>query len=104
MLGKPGLSVPFDPNTGLLDEEPTFGIFQPGGEMVWDFGKPHRTNISAVVILEELQVGQRRFLATTPRSGSKVSREEAWLGTLAETRRARGSKRDVSLRELRVVV
>ena len=72
--------------------------------MVWDYGEPHKTNISAIVILEHLEVGQQRFLAETASRDRKLTPEQAFVETFQTCERTRGTKRDVSLREVRVVV
>jgi len=104
MLGKLTSVTPFDPKRGALTEE-SYTIFsEAGGEMRWESGKPHKTNVSAIVVLEQLKVGQIRFRATYTSPEGKLSRVERALKMWEAETRARGTKRDSSLAELRVVV
>jgi len=104
MLGRLTHVTPYDPERGLLPEK-SFSMFSPeGGEMRWASGEPHKTNISAILVLEEFPVGQYRFFVAAPRSDPNLSVVERAVKTYEAMRLARGTKRDASLRKVRVIV
>jgi hypothetical protein len=103
MLGEIKSFVPRDPHTGLTCGRPGLLFSPDGGEMVWDTGEARKPNLSAVVILEQLNVGERRFLASVP-SYPELSRLERAFRIRKEERKARGTERDSRLKEPRVVV
>ena len=104
MLGKLTSVTPFDPKRGALIEKHYTIFSEAGGEMRWDSGEPHKSNVSAIVVLEHLKVGQIRFRATYSRSEGKLGTVERAVKMWEAETRARGTKRDASLSELRVVV
>jgi hypothetical protein len=104
MLGRLQIVTPFDRDRGPLPESAFTAFSDEGGEMRWESGEPHKANVSAIVVLEQLKVGQMRFLAAPRRARENVSREERFALAWEEVKRARGTKHDSSLRELRVVV
>lgn len=59
---------------------------------------------SAVIVLEDLEVGQRKFLAKTSPGNLKYDNQKSWIETYKAMERARGTKRDVSCREPRALV
>ena len=104
MLGKLTSVTPFDPKRGALTEKRFTMFSEAGGEMRWESGKPHKTNVSAIVVLEKFKAGQIRFRATYTNTETKHSRVERAVRMWEAETRARGTKRDSSLAELRVVV
>jgi hypothetical protein len=104
MLGKLTSVTPFDPKRGALTEERFTMFSEAGGEMRWESGKPHKTNVSAIVILEQFKAAQIRFRGTYTNTDGKLSRVERAVRMWEAETRARGTKRDSSLAELRAVV
>jgi hypothetical protein len=104
MLGKPSHVTPYDPRQGFVPGKSHLMFSPEGGEMRWDSGESHKTNISAILVVEQFLVGQYRFRATAPKRDARLSTvERAVLGYKARNR-ARGTERDSSLREVRVIV
>jgi hypothetical protein len=104
MFGKLEHLTLYDPKRGLSPEE-SFSVFSPqGGESRWDSGEPHKTNISAVIVLERFPVGQYSFATTAPRSESKLSAADKYVRTFKAMKLSRGTKRDASNWEIRVIV
>ena len=107
MLGNLGILVPVDYDAGIISGE-IRQVFTTGGKMLkYQGDRPvgvQNTTLSAVIVLELLDIGQRRFTADLRRRerelGGKLGVEAFWH--LIE--RARGTERDVSLRQARVVV
>jgi hypothetical protein len=109
MLGDLTVSVPL--RLSGRDVEPDAKasmIFAGGGAMVREHQgqpvEPQHQTISAVLALRHLPVGQERFRAARNERerglGRPLSMDEYW----AEVESARGTDRDLSYRELRVVV
>jgi hypothetical protein len=101
MLGDPAFSVPIDlPARPAPPGAATTLVFTGGGSM--NQGK--NTTLSAVVVLGHYNLGERRFhrhrLERETRTGRTWTMEEMF----AEAEGAHGTERDLSLRELRVVV
>jgi hypothetical protein len=108
MLGNLAYSIPFDKVEGALVGKPTLTPgFAGGGEMHRERdGKqiePQNTTISAIVVLELLPVGDRRFkidaMKRARESGSELGFEE-YLRLMDSSR---GTERDRSIRQLRTV-
>lgn len=107
MLGNISFEILFDTRRGIAVGEPRPVFGTSGMVLRYEAGRavePRNRTLSAIAVLEHFKVGERRFLSTAPQSDHQLSSEERFGQTLAAARRARGSKRDVSLRELRVVV
>jgi hypothetical protein len=104
MFGKPSHVTPYDPQQGFVPGKSHLMFSPAGGEMRWDSGESRKTNISAILVVEQFPVGQYRFRATAPKRDARLSTvERAVLGYKARNR-ARGTERDSSLREVRVIV
>jgi hypothetical protein len=111
MLGKMAVRIPFDPARGLLSDQSEDGFFGGGGKMIrYAKGEPPKplepqnSTISAILVLHQIGVGKRRFdIAVRLRQqelGRKLTLEEHFEAV----DRSRGTERDVSLTQLRVVV
>jgi hypothetical protein len=104
MFGKLSHVTPYDPQRGFLPEE-SFLTFSPaGGEMRWDSGESHKTNISAILVLEQFPVRQYTFRATAPKRDPRLSTVDGAVHAYEAIKRARGTKRDASLKEARVII
>jgi hypothetical protein len=104
MLGRLSHVTPYDPQRGFLPEK-SFLTFSPaGGEMRWDSGESHKTSITAILVLEQFPVGQYTFLATAPKRDARLSTVDRAVLAYEAIKRARGTKRDASLRQVRVIV
>lgn len=109
MLGTPAIRVPFNRAMGEFDYKSAYSDLNPvhakmvrskGGEPI----APQNTTITAIAILEQMQIGRRRFnvevgLQKRDRRDT-LEIEEFWR----LVQEARGTERDVSLRQLRVVL
>jgi len=104
MLGKLKIFTPFDPRLGSLTDKSFTAFSNEGGEVRWESGEPHKSNVSAIIVLEHLNVGEMRFLAIPTRAQRGSCRAERFAKAWEEAKLARRTQRDVSLRELRVVV
>lgn len=109
MLGNLGFSVPIDaPGLPAPGDKEVRSVFTSGGKMHRERGgvpvAPQNQTISAILVLQQVPIGERRFAVWTQgieaRRGAKLEFDEI----LKEAEAASGTDRDVSLRELRVVV
>ncbi len=109
MLGNLGFSVPIDvPGLPEPEDRETRSIFTAGGKMHRERQgvpiAPQNQTIGAIVVLQQFPVGERRFRAEARRReqqcGAKLELEH--YCELIE--QAQGTDRDLSLRQLRVVV
>lgn len=109
MLGNVGFSVPIHmPGQAAPMDKEIRSIFTAGGKMHRERDgvpiEPQNQTISAILVLQHVRVGERRFMADLRNRererGKKFELEEFW----EELRKARGTERDVSLRQLRVIV
>jgi hypothetical protein len=109
MLGDLTWSAPFDSRQGMLVESPATE-FKYGGHGSMHRHKdgvavePQKTRINAVIVLERLGVGNRRFKLAVKRREAELRREltlEEYLG-MSNNLRATGA--DSFLTELRTVV
>ena len=108
MLGNFGYQFPVDIATGIGDPDKMTPVFHGGGKMLrYKNGEAvaaQNKTISAIVALGHLGLGMRRFSSYVDRvkaeSGGALSIEQVWKMTEA----AVGTERDLSLRQLRVVV
>lgn len=108
MLGNLGYSFPFDSNAGKLVEKPVLTpTFAQGGKMHREKDgvpiEPQNTTISAIVVLELLPVGKRRFEIELKRHEQSLARSLRYEEFFEFERSARGTERDISLRQLRTV-
>jgi hypothetical protein len=112
MLGNIGFEIPIQHygNTALsFDEKNISNVFTSGGRMIryarsGEPIAPQNTTISAVIVVEHFNLGQRRFnkhYETLERAlGRTLTTDELF----AEMQAARGTNRDVTLRAVRAVV
>jgi len=109
MLGTPALCAPFDPVTQEFDPDSAYDVLNPArakmvrsreGQAI----APQNTAIRAIAVLEQMQIGMRRFEIEVERlkrgPGDRLGIEEFWR----LLQNARGTETDVSLRQLRVVL
>ncbi len=111
MLGNMAFRIPFDPRRGALSDQLEDGFFGGGGKMV-RYGKgklpkpmePQNSTISAVAVLQQMGVGKRRFDIAVKQWEQELGRELTFEEHFEAMTNARGTERDVSLTQLRVVV
>jgi hypothetical protein len=111
LLGNIAIRMPFDPARGLLSDQSETGFFGGGGKGI-RYAKgtpptplePQNTTISAILVLEQMGVGRRRFGIALTRRQAELRRRLTLEEHLEEVQNARGTERDVSLSQLRVVV
>jgi len=105
MLGDLGWTMPFDPETGGLDDSRMTQTFLSGGRMVrYKNGQaiaPQNTTISAVCVLGHVAEGSRRLEILRARRERETGRPLAPQQLLRESV---GTAADPSIRRLRVVV
>lgn len=109
MLGDVGWSVPLDvPGLSAPADKEVRSVFMSGGKMHRERGgvpvAPQNRTISAILVLQQFPIGERRFGAwvkgVEQQRGAKLEIDEI----VKEAEAASGTDRDVSFRELRVVV
>lgn len=107
MLGNLGFQFPVDTVTGIGDPDKAERVLHGGGEMFeYKNGEPvaeRNTTISAILALGHFPLGMRRLSAHIDRikaAGGGIGVMEVWK--IVED--SRGTERDASLRQLRVVV
>ena len=105
MLGNIAFRIRFSSETGApLDPEFQQG-FAGGGQMIPHPGaKPQNTTISAVIVLSQFPVGQRRFNLEVRRRELQLGRELSWEEFWNAMQSAKGTDLDLALRQTRVVV
>jgi hypothetical protein len=109
MLGNVGIQMPFDPQKGQLVAEEAKQEFYGGGGKMYRYvdqnpiGPQNRT-ISAIVVLDRLHLGQRRFLADVRRKEMRMGRTPSIEESSAMLEEARGTERDWGLLQLRTRV
>jgi hypothetical protein len=108
MLGNLGYSIPFDKVAGRLADKPVLRpVFTQGGEMHREKNgeavEPQNTTISAVVVLELLPVGKKRFEVEAAKKATQLGRELNYEEYFQFVDSSRGTECDVSLRQLRSV-
>jgi hypothetical protein len=105
MLGPIGVSIPFNPDTETFDRSGSRDVFGGNGKC-----RPgYNTTISAVLILEPLLLGERRFRCHLNKLRSemgdrKLTWDEIFELERRERDKARGTERDASLIQWRLVV
>ncbi len=108
MLGNLGFGIPMNPETGMAQEESTQQVFMGGGTMVRYQGEqplePQNRTISAIIVLDLLPVGDRRFKSYILHLERELRREVDWEEHLQLANECRGTDRDVTLTQLRAVV
>jgi hypothetical protein len=104
MLGNLAFRIPWNPELERFDDSKIVNSFGRDGKC----GPASNTKISAVITLEHLMVGQRRFAAhihsTEAENEESIPRERRWQRWWEEMENARGTERDHSLVQIRVVV
>jgi hypothetical protein len=108
MLGNLAYSFQFDAAAGRLLDKPTLTPkFASGGEMHREKDgramQPQNTTISAIVVLELLPVGKKRFEIEVARKTRSLGRELKYDEYFQLVTDSRGTERDISLRQLRTV-
>jgi hypothetical protein len=109
MLGNLSIRIPFDPSAGrLVPDEATQGFYGGGGKMLRYAGgkakEPQNTRLTAIIVLDQLALGRRRFLAEMQEREGHLGRKLILEESLAMLEAARGSEKDWGLRQLRVIV
>jgi hypothetical protein len=109
MLGALGIRMPFDTSRGEMRADQAIqGFWGGGGKMRKYAGSEpvaaQNQTISAVVVLERMRLGQRRFLAETRARENNTKQELSLTETLEAVEKARGTESDVGLLQTRVVV
>ncbi|MGO9275037.1 MAG: hypothetical protein ACLQOO_33195 [Terriglobia bacterium] len=111
MLGNMAFRVPFDPARGLLSDQSETGFFGGGGKMIhYPKGQsakplePHNSTISAILVLQQMPVGKRRFDIVMKRRQQELGCRLTFDEHFEMMNKSRGTERDVSLTQLRVVV
>jgi len=108
MLGNLGYSIPFDKVAGRLVDKPVLSpVFTRGGQMHREKNgeaiEPQNTTISAVVVLELLPVGRKRFEVEAAKKAKQLGRELNYEEYFHFVDSSRGTECDVSLRQLRSI-
>jgi hypothetical protein len=111
MLGNLSIRTPFKQSrAGLVlhEEEAETGFFGGGGKMVRTKDRqpiePQNTTISAILVLEQFPVGKRRFDTSVAKTERELGRKLTLEEYLEMVEHSRGTERDISLAQLRVVV
>jgi hypothetical protein len=108
MLGNEGVQMPFDPRKGqLVPEEAKRGFY--GGGKMYRYADQHAVGIqnqtiSAIVVLDRLRLGQRRFLADMRKRERQLGHTLGVEESSSMLEGARGTERDWGLLQLRVKV
>ena len=105
MLGPVAVSIPFNPSTGEFDSSQAKDVFSGKGKC----STSQNTTLSAVLVLEPLLLGERRFRCHYNKLRSKITGQKCTWTELfelerAEREKALGTERDPSLIQWRVVV
>lgn len=109
MLGNLGWSVPIDvPGLPEPEDRETRTIFMAGGKMHRERHgapiAPQNQTISAIIVLQQFPIGERRFRAEIRSRERDAGRSLEIEELCREMERAEGTERAHSLRQLRVVV
>jgi len=104
MFGRLSHVTPYDPQQGFVPDKSHLMFSPAGGEMRWDSGESHKTNISAILAVEQFPVGQYRFRAAAHKRDPRLGTVHRAVLAYEAIKRARGTERDASLREVRVIV
>jgi hypothetical protein len=106
MLGSIGVSIPFNPGLGSFDRSDAREVFSGNGKC----GPRKNTTLSAIIVLEPLLLGERRFRCHFNRLrneivGHKLTWDEIFDLERTEREKARGTERDAATNvQWRVVV
>jgi hypothetical protein len=105
MLGPIAVSIPFNPSIGKFDSSKAKDIFSGKGKC----GPNQNTTLSAILVLEPLLLGERRFRCHLNKLRSEMGdHKSTWTEIFelerAERERALGTDRDPGLIQWRIVV
>ena len=101
MLGNITYRTPFNPATQEFDDSETAKGFGRDGKC----GPGQNTTISAVIVLEALMLGERRFQCEINRLQREMNHQRlGWSEVFAARDKARGTERDTAISQWRVVV
>jgi hypothetical protein len=107
MLGNLTVQLPIDWERGELVGEPS-RTFAGGGRMIRYKDDrpvaPQNTTLSSVIVLQQLDIGKRRFEIERKHRRQELGRDLTLDESLDMLDKARGTDRDWSLTQLRVVV
>lgn len=107
MLGNLGLRVPFDPSRGgFVMERAEHGFVGGGGRMLrYKNGEPvepQNTTLSAILVLQRLDVGARRFRLSLRKKEYELGRKLDVEEFFQKLREAEGTEEDYGLTRLRI--
>lgn len=105
MLGPIAVSIPFNPRIGEFDSSQARDVFSGRGKC----GPSHNTSLSAVLVLEPLLLGERRFRChynklRSEMAGRKPTWDELFELERTEREKALGTECDPGLIQWRVIV
>jgi hypothetical protein len=106
MLGNLSFSIPSFAEMRAGDDSVELG-FEGGGEMLKNrFGKlePQKTRIGAILVLEQYDIGRRRFNVEVQKEESELNRKLGLKEYLELEQKLRGTDANYFTRQLRVVV
>ncbi len=108
MLGDLGLRVPFDPSRGgLVIEQAEQGFVGGGGRMLRYTSStpvaPENTTVSAILVIQRLAAGARRFRVSVRRKESELGRQLGVEEFFAKLKKAEGTDEDYGLTRLRII-
>lgn len=105
MLGNIAFRMPFSSDTGAPMDTEMKLVFAGGGEIVrYPGARPQNTTISAVIVLSQFPIGQRRFNVEVRRRELALGRELTWEEFWSVMQGVKGTELDLSLRQIRLVV
>lgn len=108
MLGNLAFQFPVDTNTGIGDLAQSRNVFHGDGKMLHYRGgeplHPQNTTISAILVLRNYLVGQKRFEIAIKRKEAILGRTLVLDEFMREMELASGSEMDFSLTRPRVIV
>jgi hypothetical protein len=108
MLGNLSFRFPVRLAPGPPIETPLEPVFGPGGEMIREKNgkpfEPQKTRISAIIVLERLAIGKRRYEVEVKRKEMEMGRDMTIEEYLGFERNQRGTEGDFSLAQPRTVV
>jgi len=109
MLGNMAIRIPFDRGRGtLVDKDAQTGFLGGGGKMIrYSEGQPlepQNRTISSIAVLEQFPVGKRRFDLQVRAVEEQLHRKLTLDEYLEMIDRTRGTDRDISLSQLRLVI
>lgn len=107
MFGNLGIQFPVNTETGAGDMSKTKQVFHGGGKMFrYKNGDPiaaQNTTISAILVLRQYMVGNKRFEIAIKRKEKELGRKLELPEFMDEIESAKGTGMDFSLSQLRVI-